>query len=197
MAINKRDLNPTDKLCIKILREGRATAAYIADVGDYSTGNVRSRLRRLVEHDHVAQIYDGLYQLADDPLEGREIDVGSDVEARLRADRVGEDYGEGKSRGAEQSPQEDARREFNVTAMSFDEAVTDRRLEVLEEWLRHAREAGSVQKSDFDQWYGEDQQERTGYNTRSYWEVFAKPGLRQADGFDQPNTRTYNWNGNL
>ena len=82
------DLNPTDRLCVRVLREGRATPAYIADVGGYSTGNVRTQLKHLASHDHVAKIYDGLYQLVDDPYSGGEIDVPAEAERRLEEDRV-------------------------------------------------------------------------------------------------------------
>lgn len=103
MTLSPGDLNPTDRLCVRVLREGRATPSYIADVGGYSAGNVRTQLRRLAEHDHVAKVYDGLYQLADDPLNGAEIDIGDAVEQRLQGDRV--DGHEARlSNAAEQSP---------------------------------------------------------------------------------------------
>jgi len=82
-----------------------------------------------------------------------------------------------------------------VAAMSFEKDVTDRRLEVLKEWLSHFRADGQVQKSDFEEWYGEKHQARTGYEPGGFWDFFAKPALQQADAVAQPNSRTYVWRG--
>jgi len=63
------DLNPTDKVVLDFLKEGRCTPAYIALQVDYSRGNIQNRLMRLVEHGYVNQLGGGLYELAKDPRE--------------------------------------------------------------------------------------------------------------------------------
>ena len=60
-------LNPTDKVILDMLREGRCTPSYIADAHDYSRQNVTNRLNRLVEHEYVHKIHTGLYELSEDP----------------------------------------------------------------------------------------------------------------------------------
>lgn len=60
-------LTDTDKAILEMLREGRVTAPFAADRLDKSLEYVRSRLVRLMEHNHVERIHDGLYELVDDP----------------------------------------------------------------------------------------------------------------------------------
>lgn len=60
-------LNPTDHAILDMLGEGRCSPAYIADRHDYSRGNVKNRLDRLVEHGYVERVHRGLYELVDDP----------------------------------------------------------------------------------------------------------------------------------
>ena len=66
------DLNPTDNAILEMLREGRCTPSYIADAHDYTRGNVKNRMDRLVEHGYVERIHRGLYELTDDPEGGSE-----------------------------------------------------------------------------------------------------------------------------
>lgn len=66
------DLNPTDHAILEMLRGGRCTPSYIADVHDYSRGNVKNRMDRLVEHGYVERIHRGLYELTTDPEGGSE-----------------------------------------------------------------------------------------------------------------------------
>ena len=61
------DLNPTDRVILEFLEEGRCTPAYIASQVDYSRGNIQNRLVRLVEHGYVKQLGGGLYELTEDP----------------------------------------------------------------------------------------------------------------------------------
>jgi hypothetical protein len=61
------DLGPADEELVKLLREGRVTAPYAADETGYSLQYVRDRLGRLVEHGNVRKVYEGLYELVDDP----------------------------------------------------------------------------------------------------------------------------------
>ena len=67
MPLDPDQLNPTDQAILEELAEGRCTPAYIAGKHDYSSGNVRNRLTRLVEHGHVESLGGGLYELVDDP----------------------------------------------------------------------------------------------------------------------------------
>lgn len=60
-------LTDTDKAILKMLRSGRVTAPFVAEKQDKSLEYVRSRLVRLMEHNHVERIHDGLYELVDDP----------------------------------------------------------------------------------------------------------------------------------
>lgn len=67
MPLKPDDLNPTDETILDMLHDGRCTAAYIAAEASYSRGNVRNRLNRLVEHDHVTRLHKGLFELDNDP----------------------------------------------------------------------------------------------------------------------------------
>jgi DNA-binding IclR family transcriptional regulator len=67
MSLDASQLNPTDQAILDHLLEGRCTAAYIAQETGYTKGNIRNRLMRLVEHDHVKQLGGGLYELVEDP----------------------------------------------------------------------------------------------------------------------------------
>lgn len=61
------DLTETDHAILRMLREGRVTAPYVADEQDKSLEYIRSRLVRLEEHKHVERVHRGLYELVDDP----------------------------------------------------------------------------------------------------------------------------------
>lgn len=65
--LNQEDLSPTDTELLRLLKVGRITAPYAAGKLDYSKQHVRDRLRRLVEHGHVAKVHQGLYELLSDP----------------------------------------------------------------------------------------------------------------------------------
>lgn len=60
-------LNPTDHAILDMLEEGRCTPSFIADRHDYTRGNVKNRLDRLVEHGYVENLAHGLYELVEDP----------------------------------------------------------------------------------------------------------------------------------
>lgn len=66
---NDEDLTPADRELLTLLREGRITAPFAADQTEYSLQYIRDRLGRMVEHENVEKIYDGLYELAVDPQE--------------------------------------------------------------------------------------------------------------------------------
>ena len=63
-------LNPTDHAILDLLSEGRINAPYAADVSGKSLDYVRNRIIRLVDHDHVRRVHDGLYELVEDPRDG-------------------------------------------------------------------------------------------------------------------------------
>ncbi|WP_458189390.1 hypothetical protein [Haladaptatus sp. NG-WS-4] len=65
--INDYDLGPADKMLLDLLRKGRVTAPYAADETGYSLQYVRDRLGRLVEHGNAQKVYEGLYELVEDP----------------------------------------------------------------------------------------------------------------------------------
>lgn len=72
--LSKDQLTPTDEAILDMLVEGRVTAPFVAEELDKSLEYVRSRLVRLMEHNHVDRIHDGLYELVDDPREQEEGD---------------------------------------------------------------------------------------------------------------------------
>lgn len=184
LMLRDDDLSPADRAILDMLEDGRVTAPYAADATEYSLQYVRDRLGRMVEHGNARKVYEGLYELADDPRQG---DTGSQPAASTdtgdddpdTADSVGDREG------------------FTppVPALEFDKQPTDRRVMVVEEWLQHVRDDGRVQKSDFETWYTDDHADRTGYEPGGFWDFFIKPAMRQVEGIAQPNSRTYVWEG--
>jgi aminopeptidase-like protein len=63
------DLSPADRELLDMLRDGRVTAPFVADETGYSLQYVRDRLGRMVEHGNAVKVYDGLYELVNDPQE--------------------------------------------------------------------------------------------------------------------------------
>jgi len=61
------DLNDTDERVLDVLRRGRVTPQYVADLLEVSRTYASERLKRLVEHGHVRRVASGLYELDDDP----------------------------------------------------------------------------------------------------------------------------------
>lgn len=61
------DIGPADRKLLDLLSEGRVTAPYAAEETGYSLQYVRDRLTRLVEHGNARKVYEGLYELVDDP----------------------------------------------------------------------------------------------------------------------------------
>lgn len=58
-----------DEMIVELLQEGRVTAPFAADETGYSLQYVRERLDRLVEHGNAYKVYEGLYELVEDPRE--------------------------------------------------------------------------------------------------------------------------------
>jgi aminopeptidase-like protein len=67
--LDKDDVAPADEALLDMLQEGRITAPYAADETGYSLQYIRDRLGRLVEHGNARKVYDGLYELVQDPRE--------------------------------------------------------------------------------------------------------------------------------
>jgi len=67
--LDKDDLSPADDKLLDLLREGRVTAPFAADETGYSLQYIRDRFGRLVEHGNARKVYDGLYELVEDPRE--------------------------------------------------------------------------------------------------------------------------------
>lgn len=65
--LEEDDLGPADEALLDMLQEGRVTAPYAADETGYSLQYVRDRLGRLVEHGNAKKVYEGLYELVEDP----------------------------------------------------------------------------------------------------------------------------------
>jgi hypothetical protein len=65
--LDEEDLGPADEALLDMLNEGRVTAPYVADETGYSLQYVRDRLGRLVEHGNARKVYEGLYELVEDP----------------------------------------------------------------------------------------------------------------------------------
>jgi hypothetical protein len=69
------DLSPTDEKILDMLREGRVTAPFVAHEKDVSLQYARDRLGRMVEHGNARKVYEGLYELVDDPREAADTDT--------------------------------------------------------------------------------------------------------------------------
>jgi len=66
-VLDESQLTDTDEEILQMLRDGRVTAPFVADETGKSREYIRARLRRLVEHEHATRVYDGLYELTNDP----------------------------------------------------------------------------------------------------------------------------------
>lgn len=65
--LDEDDLGPADEAILEMLQDGRVTAPYVAEETGYSLQYVRDRLSRLVEHGNARKVYEGLYELIEDP----------------------------------------------------------------------------------------------------------------------------------
>lgn len=61
------DLDLTDKLILKMLREGGSSPFYLAQEIGYRRQNVTNRPGRLTEHGYVEKFAPRLYELMEDP----------------------------------------------------------------------------------------------------------------------------------
>jgi hypothetical protein len=65
--LSEDDLGPADEQLLDLLNDGRVTAPFAADETGYSLQYVRDRLGRLVDHGNAKKVYEGLYELVEDP----------------------------------------------------------------------------------------------------------------------------------
>jgi len=61
------ELAPADEKILDLLQDGRVTTPYAADETGYSLQYTRDRLTALTDDGHCVKVYDGLYELVDDP----------------------------------------------------------------------------------------------------------------------------------
>lgn len=71
MGLDEEDLSPAQEAILRMLREGRVTAPFVAEETGYSLQYVREQLTDLVKHSHVEKVHNGLYELVKDPEEGQ------------------------------------------------------------------------------------------------------------------------------
>lgn len=70
--LKEDQLTDVDRGILDLLSDGRVIVPYVADETGYSSEYIRSRLTRLIEHDHVRKVYTGLYELVSDPRDGED-----------------------------------------------------------------------------------------------------------------------------
>jgi hypothetical protein len=130
------------------------------------------------------------------PLTGEEPDAAAVEGASVPwpgADSESDDGGDKRPRADAGG---DASNGVDLAALSFKRDMNDVRERHLLAWIQHVRESdGGVTKSDFEDWWTDERDSETGYGEASFWEIFAKPAMKQSDKFDKPNTRTYRWVG--
>jgi DeoR/GlpR family transcriptional regulator of sugar metabolism len=68
-VIDPDELSPAQEAILDMLRKGRVTAPFAAEETGYSLQYCREQLTDLTKHDLVRKVYDGLYELVDDPRE--------------------------------------------------------------------------------------------------------------------------------
>lgn len=73
------ELLDSDRAILDVLREGRATPAYLIERTPFTKQTVHNRLNVLVAAGHVDKVTDGLYELAGDPRD-------TETDARQPAD---------------------------------------------------------------------------------------------------------------
>ncbi|WP_218927118.1 winged helix-turn-helix domain-containing protein [Halosimplex pelagicum] len=86
MALDKDDLNETDREILDVLHEGRATPLYVAERVDITRPYASDKLKRLLEHGVVERLASGLYELADDPREDGTDDTAEEGDRRADVD---------------------------------------------------------------------------------------------------------------
>lgn len=188
--LEEEDLGPADEKLLDLLQEGRVTAPFAAEEADYSLQYTRDRLGRLVEHGNARKVYEGLYELVNDPRESeREPEV---VEERTEEKPVEE----------EPEPERDTATVTHALVgwrhgRDEEERAASREIaEQATEWLRDSP-LDQVRKSDvpLDELADADPLDRDPDTlwtqvVRSAWQHAKEKGL-----VEQPHSRAYRWVG--
>jgi len=165
--------------------EYRANPYLIREQTGLGKGDVNTALTRLTSAGWVRKITRGLYEFVDDPR-----------------DHAGGQTGDVDDRGATPTPEPtaaapDAAVDVDVDSLDLDTQLTDERREVLLEFLKGVADRDQpVKKGDYaGEFWTDDRADRSGFQERSFWEVLAKPAMKQSDAFEKPNARAYRYSG--
>lgn len=167
--LEEDDLGPADRALLDLLNEGRITAPYAAQEADYSTQYVRDRLARFVEHGNARKVYQGLYELVEDPRSTTE-------EPEPAAE-----------------PEPDPHREQLRDELAGSGDLLDRRVDAILSMYDVLREQGSAEKDELLDAVDVD---ATGYASReSVWSnmVKGKDTLSALPGVETPPSGRTTW----
>ena len=170
--LEEDDLGPADRALLDLLNEGRITAPYAAQEADYSTQYVRDCLGRLVEHGNARKVYQGLYELVEDPRQ------------------PAADSGRGPE--PEPEPEADHREQLRDALAGSDELV-ERRVDADLAMYDVLRDRGSAEKDELLDAVDVD---ATGYASRaSVWAnaVKGRDTLRALPGVETPPKGRTEW----
>ena len=170
--LEEDDLGPADRALLDLLNEGRITAPYAAQEADYSTQYVRDCLGRLVEHGNARKVYQGLYELVEDPRQPA-ADSGREPEP-------------------EPEPEADHREQLR-DALAGSGDLVERRVDAVLAMYDVLRDRGSAEKDELLDAVDVD---ATGYASRdSVWSnmVKGKDTLRALPGVEPPPSGKTTW----
>jgi len=173
IMLDEDDLGPADRALLDLLNDGRITAPYAAQEADYSTQYVRDCLGRLVEHGNARKVYQGLYELVEDP---RQPAVDSAPEP-----------------DPEPEPEADPHRQQLRDALAGSGDLVERRVDAVLAMYAVLREQGSAEK---DELLDAVDIEATGYaSAASVWSnmVKGKDTLRSLPGVEPPPSGKTTW----
>jgi hypothetical protein len=175
--LEEDDLGPADRALLNLLKEGRITAPFAAEKADYSTQYVRDRLARLVEHGNARKVYQGLYELVEDPR-----DTPGAEEPEQTA----------QSPGVDEKPT-DSHRDILRGALAGSDDLLERRVDEVLTMYDLLRERGQAEKDELLDAVDVD---ATGYASRaSVWSnmVKGKDTLSALPGVESPPTGRSEW----
>ena len=181
------DLGPADEALLDLLRAGRVTAPFAADETGYSLQYVRDRLRRLVEHGNARKVYEGLYELVEDPRD--EGDAGDQ-------ERTGRPKGPDDLAPGEDPPEvrlSDDQREMLRERLAGSGSALMGRVDAVEAMYRELRRRGEAERSDLLEVVDVD---ATAYkNADSVWSnvVKGQDTLHELPGVEAPATGMSTW----
>jgi hypothetical protein len=188
--LEEEDLGPADEKLLDLLQEGRVTAPYAAEKADYSLQYTRDRLGRLVEHGNARKVYEGLYELLNDPREPEEETEGrSDtVEAAVEEETSEPEHGTDSVTDALAGWRHGRGEEERAASREIAEQATG--------WLRDSP-LDQVRKSDvpLDELADADPLDRDPDTlwtqvVRDAWQHAKEKGI-----VEQPHSRAYRWVG--